>query len=65
MPRGKTRHQARYHLVTMRVNKKERKAFYAMCKSMGIKPATQLRDMALAFAGLPPGKRAGKGRAKR
>lgn len=53
-----TRTQARYFLVAMRVNKEEKRAFYTMCKSMGRKPATQLRNMALAFSGLKPGKRA-------
>lgn len=43
-------------LVATRLNKKEKRTFYAMCNSMNIKPATQTRDMILAFSGLKPRK---------
>lgn len=51
-PGPKPKVKTRGLLLATRLGKDEDRAFRAMCKSMGKKPSTQLRDLALAYAGV-------------
>lgn len=44
--------KVRRYLLAVRLNRREVKAYRAMCKAMKRKPSTQLREMIQRFAGV-------------